>query len=57
MNLEKTIIDYKKEMLARFITGDADLESEWGTYVDTMNQMGLERYAQIIQEAYDASQK
>lgn len=57
VNLEKTIIDYKKEMLARFITGDADLESEWGTYLDTMNQMGLERYAQIIQEAYDASQK
>ena len=27
---------YFKEMRAKFVTGEADLETEWDSYVDTM---------------------
>jgi len=52
-DLEVTITDYVDQMNARFITGDADIENEWDTYVKTLDEMNLERYIQIHQEAYD----
>ena len=52
-DLEVTINDYVDQMNARFITGDADIENEWDTYVKTLDEMNLERYIQIHQEAYD----
>ncbi|MCQ6561501.1 ABC transporter substrate-binding protein [Paenibacillus mendelii] len=51
--LQKTIDDYRKEMLARFVTGDADLDKDWDRYVSTLKDMSLERYLSIYQEAYD----
>jgi putative aldouronate transport system substrate-binding protein len=47
----KTYID---EMLVRFITGDADIESEWDSYLETLNSQGLPRLLEIYQAAYDA---
>ena len=52
-DLEVTINDYVDQMNARFITGDADIENEWDTYIKTLDEMNLERYIQIHQEAYD----
>lgn len=47
----KTYVD---EMLIRFITGDADIESEWDAYIETLNSQGLPRLLEIYQAAYDA---
>ncbi|MFY9297150.1 MAG: ABC transporter substrate-binding protein [Caldicoprobacterales bacterium] len=56
-DLEKTIQDYVEQMVARFITGDADLENDWDNYVSTLEDMGIDRYVEIIQEAYDTNFK
>ena len=47
------ITDYVKEMSARFITGDADLNTEWEAYVEELNNMGVERYIEIMQTAFE----
>ncbi len=56
-DLEKTIKDFVTQMNARFITGDADLENDWDNYVSTLEDMGIDRYVEIIQEAYDTNFK
>ena len=53
-DLEITILDFVEQMNARFITGDASLESDWDNYIETLNSMNLERFLEIHQEAYDA---
>ena len=55
--LEAGIKKYVDEMMARFILGDADIEAEWETYVQTLNDMGLPRYLEIQQAAYDSKQQ
>ncbi|MFE5320649.1 extracellular solute-binding protein [Paenibacillus sp. NPDC056579] len=55
--LDKTINDYVKTMIARFVTGDADIEKEWNNYVSTLDKMNLKKYLEIYQKAYDAQQK
>lgn len=50
----KTLInDYVKESIARFVTGDMDIEKEWDNYVKELDNMGLARYIEITQTAYD----
>jgi putative aldouronate transport system substrate-binding protein len=56
-DLEKTINDYVKEMIARFVTGDASLDKDWDGYVKTLDSMNLKRYIEIYQTAYDAKYK
>ncbi|MBO9610108.1 MAG: ABC transporter substrate-binding protein [Paenibacillaceae bacterium] len=56
-DMEKSIVDYVEQMLARFVIGDADLDKDWDTYVKTLESKGLTRYLQIYQQAYDASFK
>ncbi|MCP4406050.1 MAG: extracellular solute-binding protein [bacterium] len=48
-----TIQNYIREMLARFVTGDVDIETGWDEYVATLDSMGLSRYIEIHQEAYN----
>ncbi|KKI90886.1 ABC transporter substrate-binding protein [Bacillus sp. SA1-12] len=55
--MEATITNHVEEMNARFISGDADLEKDWDTYLETLNGMNLERYLEIYQEAYDSKNK
>jgi len=55
-DLQKTISDYVDEMLARFITGDANIDAEWDSYLQVLNDMNIERYLQIYQEAYDSGE-
>lgn len=52
-DLEVTIQDYVRQMNARFITGDADLDNEWDAFIQTLDDMGLSRFIEIHQEAYD----
>jgi putative aldouronate transport system substrate-binding protein len=49
-----TLESYVEEMMARFITGDANLDTEWETYLQTLEQQGLPRYLELLQTAYDA---
>jgi putative aldouronate transport system substrate-binding protein len=53
-DLDKTINDFVKEMLARFIIGDAKLEKDWEGYLKNLENMKLKRYLEIYQAAYDA---
>lgn len=49
----KTYVD---EMLTRFITGDADIDGEWDTYLATLDSQGLPRLLEITQNAYEGNQ-
>jgi len=56
-DLDITINNYVKESTARFITGDLDINGKaWDTYLAELKNMGLDRYMQINQAAYDRMQ-
>ncbi|MBP3543037.1 MAG: ABC transporter substrate-binding protein [Lachnospiraceae bacterium] len=44
---------YITEMRAKFITGEADVEAEWDTYVQTLKDLGIERMIELQQAALD----
>ena len=54
--IQTTINDYVREMIARFITGDADIDSdgEWDAYLAELDAIGIDRYLTIMQETFDA---
>ncbi|SFL36299.1 putative aldouronate transport system substrate-binding protein [Paenibacillus sp. 1_12] len=52
--LDKTINDYVKSSIARFVTGDTDIEKEWANYVATLDKMNLKKYLEFYQKALDA---
>jgi putative aldouronate transport system substrate-binding protein len=45
--------DYFNEMRAKFITGEADIETEWDDYVATMYNLGLQDWIDAMQSYYD----
>lgn len=45
------ISNYAAQMFAAFVTGDADIEAQWDTYVANLQQMGL----QEVLDCYDAA--
>ncbi len=55
--LEASLKKYTDEMTARFINGDANLDTDWDTYVQTLDQSGLTRYLEIQQKTYDTKYK
>jgi putative aldouronate transport system substrate-binding protein len=56
-DLSKTINDYVNEMIARFVTGDADLDKDWDSYLDNLANMKLDHYLSIYQGVYDSKYK
>lgn len=48
-----TIDSYVSESIARFITGDLDLDTDWESYLDELNSFGLPDYIATIQSGYD----
>ena len=44
---------YAKEMMFKFITGASSLDSDWDTYVETINNMGVLDAIAITQKAFD----
>lgn len=44
---------YVKEMSAKFISGAADIETEWDSYVQTVEQMGIDEVRDVYQASYD----
>ena len=44
---------YYNQMEAAFVSGSADIETEWDTYVKTLEQMGAAEVTAIYQAGYD----
>lgn len=44
---------YYKEMEGKFITGVADIETEWDSYCQTLDQMGINEVLEVYQASYD----
>ena len=40
-------------MEGKFITGVADIETEWDTYCQTLDQMGINEVLEVYQASYD----
>lgn len=47
------IKSYYYQMEAEFISGAADIATQWDTYVDTIEKMGLDEVLKVYQDAYD----
>ena len=46
--------DYLNETIARFISGDMNVEQDWDKYLSEMESVGLGRLIELKQMAYDA---
>ncbi len=51
-----TLDEFVYESAVAFITGTKDIETEWDDYQDELRAIGVERYLEITQEAYDSSE-
>jgi len=51
-NLQVSLKGYVDSAMARFITGELDLEKDWDSYVSDIQQYGVDEYVRIYQEAY-----
>ena len=49
------ITSYVEQMVTQFITGEADIDATWDTYVATLKQMQIDRWVEIDQAAYNRS--
>ena len=52
-NSYTTISSYVKEMKGKFITGIANVDTEWNDYVSKVNGMGLKEVLEAYQSAYN----
>lgn len=55
--LTQNITDYIETNELAFITGSKSLDTDWDAYVQGLSDLGLARYLEINQAAYDASTK
>lgn len=53
--LQNDINTYFKEATAKFVRGDESFDN-WGTYVETLQKIGIEEWQSIYQASYDALQ-
>ncbi len=53
--LQTNINDYINQNALQFITGTKDIDKEWDSYIKGYEQLNLNRYLEIMQEAYDQS--
>ena len=51
-SIESEIQTYVEENVVKFITGDKDM-SEYDGFIGDMKSLGVERYIEITQSAYD----
>ena len=51
--MRTNIEDYIDQNAVQFITGDKNLEKDWDAYVEGFEQLNLERYLEIMQEAFE----
>jgi len=51
--LKVGVNEYMKESIARFITGEMDVDDDWNSYLKELDQISLQRYVEMTQSAYD----
>jgi len=47
------LTNYRKAMFADFITGKQDIDAQWDAYVKQMQNLGLEKFVELKQKAYN----
>ena len=52
-DLQVDIDSLRSTTLARWITGQGDIDAEWDAYVKRMDELGLQEYLKLCQQAYD----
>ncbi len=54
--LQTNIQNYVTQSNLEFVTGKKNIDSDqdWAAYLEGLNGLGLQRYLQIQQQAYDA---
>ena len=45
--------EYTKENEVAFVIGTRDLDAEWETYCQELEDLGLKEYTEIMQEVYN----
>lgn len=55
--LSTIITEYANEARVLFATGAKSLDTDWDSYVEELNKMGLDRWLEIAQTAYDRMYK
>ena len=55
--LQTNIENYVQQNALQFITGSKNIDSEWDAYVKGLEGLGLKRYLEIQQTAYDKMPK
>lgn len=50
--IETDVKKYVDEQRALFITGQQDIDAQWGTYVDQLEKIGLSRMVELYDTAY-----
>ena len=48
---------YTQQAFGQFVTGELDVEKDWDTYINTLEQIGLKELLEIEQAAYDRTFK
>jgi len=54
VDFQTNINQFVFESIARFTVGDLDIENDWDWYLRELELMGLSRYIEIMQQAFDA---
>ena len=49
------IMTYANQMISQFCNGDADIATQWDTFVSQLKDMGIEECIELEQAAYDAA--
>ena len=53
--IHATLDEFVYESAVRFVTGDLNVESDWDWFQNELKKIGVNRYIEITQEAYDMS--
>ncbi|HEY9337889.1 MAG TPA: ABC transporter substrate-binding protein, partial [Kribbella sp.] len=51
--LQTNIDNYVQQNALQFVTGSKNLDTDWDSYVKGLDGLGLKRYLEIQQTAYD----
>lgn len=55
-DIKAKLDNYSDEMVYKFIFGEASIENEWDSFVDTLKSLGSEKAEEIYKAAYDRYQ-
>lgn len=51
--LDTDLQSYSKNMLAKWIAGESDVNQDWDSYLEELNKIGLDRWLELKQQIYD----